>query len=138
MGGMALKKCCGRTTNVSSTGQRAALMATGLFSDVQPTFRGSQLIITVNENQVISRVVFRYGMNGVDLVTRLRALGSPPRALLITTYQTDRLRKIPGFPPPGVTVLRKPIDKGRHVAGLRRVWRPADTGARFISVVFPC
>ena len=58
---------------------------------------------------VISRIVFRYGMTGVDLAQRLRALASPPPVLLITAFQSDQLRKIPGFRVPGVPVLRKPI-----------------------------
>jgi DNA-binding response OmpR family regulator len=58
---------------------------------------------------VISRVVFRYGINGVELAQRLRSMASPPSVLLVTTYQAERLRKIPGFPLPGVPVLRKPI-----------------------------
>lgn len=35
-----------------------ALIATGLFADVRPTWSGNRLIITVVENQVISRVQF--------------------------------------------------------------------------------
>src|SRR5262245_33467117 len=35
-----------------------ALIATGLFADVRPTWSGGRLIITVVENQVISRVQF--------------------------------------------------------------------------------
>jgi DNA-binding response OmpR family regulator len=58
---------------------------------------------------VISRVVFRYGMTGVELAQRLKSMASPPNVVLITTFQSDRLRKIPGYPPPGVTVLRKPV-----------------------------
>lgn len=58
---------------------------------------------------VISRVVFRYGINGVELTQRLQALKKPPQVVLITTYQVERLRRIPGYPPPGVPVLRKPI-----------------------------
>jgi DNA-binding response OmpR family regulator len=58
---------------------------------------------------VISRVVFRYGMTGVELVERLRSLASPPHTILITPHRSDRLRRIPGYPPRGVRVLRKPI-----------------------------
>lgn len=58
---------------------------------------------------VISRVVFRYGINGVELAQRLQSLKTPPQVVLITTYQTERLRKIPGYPPPNVPVLRKPV-----------------------------
>ena len=58
---------------------------------------------------VISRVVFRYGITGVELAQRLQSMATPPAVVLITTYQADRLRNIPGFPPAGVPVLRKPI-----------------------------
>lgn len=58
---------------------------------------------------VISRVMFRYGMTGVDLAQRLQAMAAPPAVLLITSYRADKLRQIPGFPPAGVPVLRKPI-----------------------------
>jgi CheY-like chemotaxis protein len=58
---------------------------------------------------VISRVVFRYGMTGVELAQRLQSMATPPHVVLITTYQADRLRRIAGFPPPGAPVLRKPV-----------------------------
>jgi CheY-like chemotaxis protein len=58
---------------------------------------------------VISRVVFRYGITGVELAQRLQSMATPPHVVLVTTYQADRLRRIPGFPPPGVPVLRKPV-----------------------------
>jgi DNA-binding response OmpR family regulator len=61
---------------------------------------------------VISRVFFRYGITGVELAKRLQSMASPPAVVLITTYQTDRLQKIPGYPLPGVPVLRKPIVAG--------------------------
>jgi outer membrane protein insertion porin family len=35
-----------------------ALFATGLFQDVQPSFQGGRLVVTVVENQVISRIQF--------------------------------------------------------------------------------
>src|SRR5262249_13101392 len=35
-----------------------ALFATGLFQDIQPQFQGGRLVLTVVENQVISRVQF--------------------------------------------------------------------------------
>jgi DNA-binding response OmpR family regulator len=60
-------------------------------------------------NLVISRVLFRYGITGVELAHRLESLAQPPRVLLITNFANDLLRKIPGFPPAGVPVLRKPI-----------------------------
>jgi DNA-binding response OmpR family regulator len=58
---------------------------------------------------VISRVIFRYGITGVELARRLQSMASPPAVVLITTYRVDRLQKIPGYPVPGVPVLRKPI-----------------------------
>jgi DNA-binding response OmpR family regulator len=58
---------------------------------------------------VISRIGFRYGITGVELARRLQSMASPPAVVLITTYQADRLQKIPGYPIPGVPVLRKPI-----------------------------
>jgi DNA-binding LytR/AlgR family response regulator len=53
--------------------------------------------------------VFRYGITGVELAQRLQSMATPPHVVLVTTYQADRLRRIPGFPPPGVPVLRKPV-----------------------------
>ena len=58
---------------------------------------------------VISRVLFRYGMTGVDLAHRLRSMATPPAVVLVTAYQPDQLRQIPGFPIAGVPLLRKPI-----------------------------
>jgi DNA-binding response OmpR family regulator len=58
---------------------------------------------------VISRVMFRYGMTGVELAGRLQSLAAPPRVILVTAFHNDKLRTIPGFPVPGVPVLRKPI-----------------------------
>ena len=60
-------------------------------------------------NVVISRVLFRYGINGVELAQRLQSMASAPHVVLMTTYQAERLRKIPGYPPQGVPILRKPI-----------------------------
>jgi DNA-binding response OmpR family regulator len=58
---------------------------------------------------VITRIVFRYGITGVELVNRLRGMGSSARAIMITSHKSDRLRKVAGFPMPGVPILRKPI-----------------------------
>jgi len=58
---------------------------------------------------VITRVIFRYGMSGVELISRLQLLASPPRSILVSPHRSDSLRKIPGFPPPGVTLIQKPI-----------------------------
>jgi class 3 adenylate cyclase len=60
-------------------------------------------------NLVISRVLFRYGISGVELAQRLQALATPPGLILITGFHNDLLQKIPGFPPPGVPLLRKPV-----------------------------
>src|SRR5690349_6651418 len=65
------------------------MMATGLFSDVRPTWRGSQLIITVNENQVISRIAFE-GNKRVKDEQLLQEIQSKPRgALSLPVVQSD-------------------------------------------------
>ena len=64
---------------------------------------------TCRVDLVITRAVFREGMNGVDLADRLAALPSPPRVCLVTPFRLAILKALPGFPPPGVPVLRKPI-----------------------------
>ena len=58
---------------------------------------------------LITRIVFRYGMTGVELVNRAQAMKSCPRALMITSHRSERLRKVAGFPLPGVPVLYQPI-----------------------------
>jgi len=58
---------------------------------------------------VISRVVFAEDgrRNGVDLANELR--GRVP-VILLTEFSDAILRKIPGYPPIGVPVLRQPVD----------------------------
>jgi outer membrane protein insertion porin family len=66
-----------------------ALIATGLFSDVRPTWQGTRLIITVNENQVISRVGFE-GNKRVKDEQLLQEIQSKPRgALSLPMVQND-------------------------------------------------
>ena len=65
------------------------MMATGLFSDVRPAWRGSQLVITVNENQVISRIAFE-GNKRVKDEQLLQEIQSKPRgALSLPLVQND-------------------------------------------------
>jgi outer membrane protein insertion porin family len=65
------------------------LIATGLFSDVRPTWRGSQLIISVVENQVIGRVVFE-GNKRVKDEQLLAEIQSKPRgSLSLPVVQND-------------------------------------------------
>lgn len=60
-------------------------------------------------NLVISRVVFAEDgrRNGVDLANELK--GRVP-VILLTEFPDAILRKIPGYPPIGVPVLRQPVD----------------------------
>ena len=66
-----------------------ALIATGLFSDVRPTWSGGRVIITVVENQVISRVAFE-GNKRVKDEQLLQEVQSKPRgALSLPMVQSD-------------------------------------------------
>ena len=66
-----------------------ALIATGLFSDVRPTWSGGRVIITVVENQVISRVAFE-GNKRVKDEQLLGEIQSKPRgAFSLPTVQSD-------------------------------------------------
>jgi outer membrane protein insertion porin family len=58
-----------------------ALIATGLFSDVRPTWSGGRVIITVVENQVISRIAFE-GNKRVKDEQLLQEIQSKPRGAL--------------------------------------------------------
>src|SRR4051794_17346437 len=58
-----------------------ALFATGLFSDVRPTWSGGRVIITVVENQVIGRVAFE-GNKRVKDEQLLQEIQSKPRGAL--------------------------------------------------------
>src|SRR5690349_16013309 len=57
---------------------------------------------------VISRVVFREGLNGIDLIEELARLNVPPKMLLVTPFRLNILRVVPGFPPKGVPLLHIP------------------------------
>ena len=66
-----------------------ALIATGLFSDARPTWSGGRVIITVVENQVISRVAFE-GNKRVKDEQLLGEIQSKPRgAFSLPTVQSD-------------------------------------------------
>src|SRR6267378_2860126 len=58
-----------------------ALIATGLFSDVRPTWSGGRVIITVVENQVIGRVAFE-GSKRVKDEQLIQEIQSKPRGAL--------------------------------------------------------
>jgi outer membrane protein insertion porin family len=66
-----------------------ALIATGLFSDVQPTWQGGRLIITVNENQVISRVAFEGNKRVKDEQLTQEIQSKPRGALSLPVVQND-------------------------------------------------
>jgi len=66
-----------------------AMMATGLFSDVQPSWRGNQLIITVNENQVISRIAFEGNKRVKDEQLTQEIQSKPRGALSLPVVQGD-------------------------------------------------
>jgi outer membrane protein insertion porin family len=69
-----------------------ALIATGLFSDVRPTFSGGRVVITVVENQVVSRVAFE-GNKRVKDEQLIQEIQSKPRgALSHPQVQSDVLR----------------------------------------------
>ena len=66
-----------------------ALIATGMFSDARPTWSGGRVIITVVENQVISRVAFE-GNKRVKDEQLLQEIQSKPRgAFSLPTVQSD-------------------------------------------------
>ena len=86
------------------------LVQAGFRTEIMDTADAAARFCGINKvDLVITRIVFRYGITGIDLAHRLRALASPPAVVLVTTYQADRLRKIPGYPMAGVPMLRKPI-----------------------------
>ena len=68
-----------------------------------------QVCTTCEVDLVVTRVVFREGMNAVELVDQLAMLPVPPRVCLVTPFRLAILNNLPGFPPPGVPILRKPI-----------------------------
>lgn len=65
------------------------MMATGLFSDVRPSWRGSQLVITVNENQVISRIAFEGNKRVKDEQLTQEIQSKPRGALSLPMVQND-------------------------------------------------
>src|SRR6187401_3703749 len=66
-----------------------ALIATGLFADVRPTWSGGRVILTVVENQVISRVAFE-GNKRVKDEQLLQEVQSKPRgAFSLPVVQSD-------------------------------------------------
>jgi DNA-binding response OmpR family regulator len=86
------------------------LVQAGFRTEIMDTADAALRFCGINQvDLVITRIVFRYGITGVELAGKLRSLASPPEVLMVTAFQADRLRKIPGFPPPGIPVLRKPI-----------------------------
>ena len=66
-----------------------ALFATGLSSDVRPTFRGNQLIITVSENQVIGRIAFEGNKRVKDEQLTQEIQSKPRGALSQPQVQSD-------------------------------------------------
>jgi DNA-binding response OmpR family regulator len=73
-------------------------------------------------NLVISRVVFAEDgrRNGVDLANEL---GGRVPIILLTEFPDAILRKIPGYPPIGVPVLRQPVDLNALEREIRRAIR---------------
>ena len=66
-----------------------AMFATGLFADVRPTWAGSRLIITVVENQLISRVAFEGNKRVKDEQLTQEVQSKPRGALSRPTVQSD-------------------------------------------------
>src|SRR3954447_9330408 len=66
-----------------------ALFATGLFSDVRPTWSGGRVIITVVENQVIGRVAFEGNKRVKDEQLIAEVQSKPRGALSRPVVQSD-------------------------------------------------
>src|SRR4051795_11403806 len=66
-----------------------ALFATGLFQDVRPTWSGNRLIITVVENQVISRIQFEGNKRVKDEQLTAEIQSKPRGSLSRPTVQSD-------------------------------------------------
>src|SRR6266478_252961 len=66
-----------------------ALIATGLFSDVRPTWSGGRVIITVVENQVIGRVAFEGNKRVKDEQLTAEIQSKPRGALSRPVVQSD-------------------------------------------------
>jgi len=91
-----------------------ALFATGLFQDVRPNYQGGRLVITVVENQVISRIQFE-GNKRVKDEQLLQEIQSKPRgALSRPVVQSDVQRIVEVYRRNGrydVSVEPKIIDR---------------------------
>ena len=95
-----------------------ALIATGLFSDVRPTWSGGRVIITVVENQVISRVAFEGNKRVKD--EQLLA-GNPVEAARLPVAAGGAVRRAAhrrDLPP------QRPLRHPRDAAGHRPAEQP--------------
>ena len=91
-----------------------ALFATGLFQDVQPSFQGGRLVVTVVENQVISRIQFEGNKRVKDEQLTQEIQSKPRGALSRATVQSDVQRIVDIYRRNGrydVTVTPKIIDR---------------------------
>ena len=91
-----------------------ALFATGLFQDVQPSFQGGRLVITVVENQVISRIQFEGNKRVKDEQLTQEIQSKPRGALSRATVQSDVQRIVDIYRRNGrydITVTPKTIDR---------------------------
>jgi outer membrane protein insertion porin family len=91
-----------------------ALFATGLFQDVQPSFQGGRVVITVVENQVISRIQFEGNKRVKDDQLTQEVQSKPRGALSRATVQSDVQRIVDIYRRNGrydVTVTPKIIDR---------------------------
>jgi outer membrane protein insertion porin family len=91
-----------------------ALFATGLFQDVQPSFQGGRLVLTVVENQVISRIQFEGNKRVKDEQLTQEIQSKPRGALSRATVQSDVQRIVDIYRRAGrydVTVTPKIIDR---------------------------
>jgi outer membrane protein insertion porin family len=75
-----------------------AMFATGLFADVRPTFAGNRLIITVVENQLISRIAFE-GNKRVKDEQLTQEIQSKPRGALAADGSVRRAAHRRDLPP---------------------------------------
>lgn len=69
------------------------LFATGLFADVQIAQRGSDLVVTVIENPIISRVIFE-GLNALDEDDINKEIQSKPRAVFTPARVQSDVQRI--------------------------------------------
>jgi outer membrane protein insertion porin family len=75
---------------------RQNLMATGLFSNVQVSRRGSQTVITVRENDTINRVAFEGNrrLKGEVLAQQIESKTRGPLSLALIDADVQRLRDV--------------------------------------------